>query len=301
MTRVLVTGAGGFIGRAAVPRLNERGFDVHGVTSGRSALPAMAGVEWHKADLLDRDQVVSLVEDVEAEVLLHLAWCAVPGEFYTSVENLRWVEASLQLAREFAAAGGRRLVITGSCDEYDLSDGSCSEDTTPLRPGHLYGTCKHAVQSVLAASREQLGLGVAWARIFFVYGPGEHPKRLVASAIRAVLGGEAATCRYGGHVRDYLHVDDVGSALAALVDGDVEGPVNVASGEPVRLSDLVGMVGAQLGRPDLVSASADDVSPDEPPVIVADVGRLRHEVGWAPHFTLESGLADAIRWHREAG
>lgn len=301
MTRVLVTGAGGFVGRAAVPLLVEHGLEVHGVTSGRVALPAVEGVEWHKADLLDPGQVGPLARAVGAERLLHLAWYAVPGQFYSSVENLRWVEASLALVRHFAAAGGRRAVMAGSCDEYDLSYGFCSEDTTPLRPGHLYGACKGAVQSVVAASARQLGLAVAWARIFFVYGPGEHPRRLVASTIRSVLRGETATCRYGGHVRDYLHVSDLASALAALVAGDVEGPVNVASGVPVLLGDLVGSVGEQLGRPDLVSVGRDHVSPEEPPFVVADVRRLRHAVGWAPRLTLESGLADAIRWHREAG
>lgn len=301
MTRVLVTGAGGFIGRAAVPRLAEAGYEVHGVTSGRSAIPAVDGVEWHKADLLDPEQVGPLVRSIRAERLLHLAWYAVPGQFYSSVENLRWVEASIALARAFAVAGGTRAVMAGSCDEYDLSFGFCSEAVTPTRPGHLYGTCKHAVQSVLTAAGPELGLEVAWGRIFFVYGPGEHPQRLVASTIRSLLRGEAATCRYGGHVRDYLHVHDVASALIALVVGDVKGPVNVGSGEPVFLRDLVDRIGRQVGRPDLVAAGGRETAVDEPPVIVADVRRLRHELGWKPAFSLESGLADAIRWHREAG
>ena len=301
MTRVLVTGAGGFVGRATVPLLVERGFEVHGVSSGRSAVPAVDGVEWHKADLLDPAQLGPLVRAAGAERLLHLAWYAVPGQFYGSAENVRWVEATLALLRHFAAAGGARAVVAGSCDEYDLSYGFCSEDITPLHPGHLYGACKGAVRSVAAAPGALGGLGVAWARIFFVYGPGEHPRRLVASTIRAVLAGQTASCRYGGHVRDYLHVDDLGSALAALVAGDVEGAVNVGSGAPVLLADLVAGVGEQLGRPDLVLARRGDVSPDEPPFVVADVRRLRQAVGWAPRHTLQSGLADAIRWHREAG
>jgi len=301
VTRVLVTGAGGFVGRAVVPPLLERGFDVHGVTSGRAAVPAVDGVEWHKADLLDPAQLGPLVRAAGAERLLHLAWFAVPGEFYSSPENVRWVEASVALLRHFAAAGGGRAVVAGSCDEYDLSYGFCSEDTTPLRPGHLYGACKGAVRSVAAAPGALGDLGVAWARIFFVYGPGEHPRRLVASTIRSILGGQTATCRFGGHVRDYLHVEDLGSALAALVAGEVGGAVNVGSGRPVLLGDLVAGVGEQLGRPDLVSVGRDDVSPDEAPFVVADVRRLRHAVGWAPRHTLESGLADAIRWHRDAG
>jgi len=299
MTRVLVTGAGGFVGRATVPFLLERGFEVHGVTSGRSALPVIDGIEWHKADLLDAAEVEVLVQAVDAERLLHLAWYAVPGLFWSSPANVRWVEASLGLVRRFAELGGQRAVVAGSCDEYDLFQGVCSEDSTPPRPGHLYGVCKHAVQSVLAAASPGLGLSVASGRIFFVYGPGEDPRRLVASTIRSILAGETATCRFGGHVRDYLHVDDVGSALAALVAAEVEGPVNVASGRPLLLRDLMGLIGDQLGRPDLVSVGHSDVSPDEPPAIVADVRRLHDEVGWAPRFSLQSGVAHAIRWQTE--
>jgi len=222
----------------------------------------------------------------------------VPGRFWSSLENVRWAEASLGLIRRFAEAGGRRAVVAGSCDEYDPFQAVCPENSTRLRPGHLYGVCKHAVQSVLAASGAEFGLTVAWARIFFVYGPGEDSRRLVASAIRSILADERATCRFGGHVRDYLHVADVGSSLAALVAAGVEGPVNVASGQALLLRDLVGLVGDQLSRPDLVSIGHFDVSPDEPPMIVADVSRLQ-DLGWAPRFSIESGVADAISWQRK--
>lgn len=301
MTRVLVTGATGFIGQAALPFLVERGYEVHAVTGGRSPIPAVDGVDWHKADLLDQEQAGAVVRAVRPERLLHLAWCAMPGEWLTSIQNVRWVEASLYLVREFAASGGERAVVSGSCAEYDLFHGFCSEDTTPLRPRSLYGVCKQAVQSVTAKASAELGLGMAWARVFYVYGPAEHPMRLVASVIRSLLRGQPATCAYGGHIRDYLHSHDVGSALVQLLDSDMEGPVNVGSGSPVSLRSLVLQIGEKMGRPDLISVGELETSADEPPLIVADVRRLRDVTRWTPTITLGAGLEQTIRWWRENG
>jgi nucleoside-diphosphate-sugar epimerase len=301
MTSVLVTGATGFIGQASLPLLVERGYDVHGVTGGHSPIPAIDGVEWHKADLLDREDVSGLMQAVRPERLMHLAWYAVPGEWLTSIENVRWVEASLYLVRQFAAVGGQKMVVSGSCAEYDLSYGFCSEDITPLRPHSLYGVCKHAVQTVVSHACADLGLQLAWGRIFFVYGPAENPVRLVASVIRSLLRDEPATCAYGGHIRDYLHSHDVGSALVHLLDSSVEGAVNVASGRPLSLQSLVARIGEKMDRLELVHGDEFATARDEPPFIVADVNRLHDTAGWAPRLSLDAGLDQTIGWWRDKG
>ncbi len=299
MTRLLVTGATGLIGQAALPLLIERDYEVHGVTSGRSPIPPVVAVKWHKVDLLDQGQTGDLLRNVRPKQLLHLAWTAAPGEWLASPLNVRWVEASLQLLREFAALGGARAVISGSCAEYDLFHGFCSEDITPLRPRNLYGVCKHALQSVASVASVELGLRLAWARIFSVYGPGEHPLRLVPSVIRSLLRAETASCAYGGHIRDYLHSIDVASALIHLLETDVEGPVNVGSGIPLSLRELVLTIGEHLGRPDLIEAEELTTATGQPPLIVADVRRLRETAGWLPSLTLDAGLEQTISWWRE--
>ncbi len=228
MTRVLVTGASGFIGRHALPLLVGRGYDVHAVTRTDLRPAAMDGVRWHRCDLLDGAQSDAVVDEVRPTHLLHFAWYATPPDYWTSPDNLAWVEASLHLLRRFAQLGGERAVLAGTCAEYDLAHGYCSEELTPLRPATLYGASKHALQVVSARAE----FSTAWGRIFFLYGPAEHPSRLVASVIRALMQDHVAPCSHGRQVRDFLHAQDVASAFVALLDSEVEGPVNIASGFP---------------------------------------------------------------------
>jgi nucleoside-diphosphate-sugar epimerase len=282
LKRVLVTGATGFIGRQTVEPLLARGYEVHAV--GR-----------READLLDPEAAARLVDDVRPTHLLHLAWYAEPGAFWESPENDRWLAASVRLLEAFAAAGGSRAAVAGTCAEYDWSgDGLLSEAATPLAPRTRYGEAKNALRE--AAERVDVSLG--WGRVFFLYGPHEDERRLVASVARALVSGAPARTTHGSQVRDLLHVTDVGSAFAALLDADVEGAVNIGSGDGVAIAEVVRHLADAAGRPDLVELGALDARPDDPPRLVADVGRLREEVGWRPARSLEEGLRDTVEWWR---
>lgn len=297
MTRVLVTGASGFVGRNVLAPLAARGFQVHAVA--RRPLDDVVAT-WHAADLLDPDAADRVLAEVRPTHLLHLAWYAAHREYWTSVENLRWVEASLRLLRSFRELGGRRAVLAGTCAEYDWSHGVCIERETPLAPRALYGAAKNALREVAEAYAAQVGLELAWGRIFFLYGPYEHPERLVASVVRALLRGERALVSEGSQRRDFLHVADAGAAFAALVAGDVTGPVNVGSGVAPTVWDVVDAIAAAIGRPELLDRGSVPTPVGDPPLVVADVRRLRNEAGWTPSLSLEDGIARTIDWWRAA-
>ena len=292
-----MTGAGGFVGRHCLPLLAGAGREVHAVGRRLPSRPA-AGVHWHAVDLLDARQTSALVARVRPSDLLHLAWYVAPGDYRTSEENLRWVGASLDLLRAFADAGGRRVVAAGSSLEYDWGYGRCSEGLTPLLPATLYGACKHSVQVALSAFARESGLSAAWGRIFFLFGPHEARARFVPSVVNSLLRGEEALCSHGRQIRDFMYVKDVAAALVALLQSGATGPVNVASGRPRRLAEIVRAAGDAARRPDLIRLGAVPAPEGEPAVLIADVTRLREEVGWSPAYDLARALGETVDWWR---
>ena len=267
MTRVLVTGGSGFVGRQVVPHLCAAGLDV--------IAPTRA-----EADLLVPGTPAWLAQTTGADVLVHLAWEAAPG-YATSPANPDWLRASLELATAFVAAGGRRIVAAGSCAELDL------ERPTP------YADCKRALHLGLRGLATIHGRELAWARLFFLYGPGEHPERLVASLAARLAAGEEAFATAGRQRRDYLDVRDAGAAIAALTLSAGTGLFDVATGDAPAVADIARAIATAADRPGLLRLGALP-SPDEAALIVGDPGALRASTGWYPQIPLADGLRDAV-------
>ena len=296
MSRVLVTGASGFIGRRATAQLADRGHKVHAVS--RSPGPASAGVTWHSADLLDPTAATSVAESAEATHLLHLAWYAVPRRFWTAPENDQWVPATERLFEAFLEAGGKRAVMAGTCAEYRWGDQRLDERRSAIEPATRYGRCKDSARRAAAQVAEAHGVSLAWGRIFFLYGPQEHPDRLVASVASGLLRGERVATSEGSQVRDFMHVDDVAGAFVTLVEGEVQGPVNIASGQPTTVRDVITLVAEAAGGLDRVDFGALPMRAGEPSRIVGAADRLQAEAGFGPRIGLAAGLTATVEWWR---
>jgi len=301
MTSVLVTGASGFVGLPTLTELVRGGDEVHAISM-RPSAPEVPGVNWHQVDLGDAAAVDTLMAELSPERLVHLAWYVEHGRFWDAPENVLWVERSLSLVRAFACAGGRRAVLLGTCAEYDWSaaDGPLHETRSEISPATLYGVAKDALRRVACAYAEREGFGLAWGRLFFLYGPREASGRLVPAVIRSLLAGETVETTTGRQRRDFLHVDDVARGVVELLDSPIVGPVNIASGDARAMAEVVDRIALAIERPELVLRGALPERPNEPPLLVGDIGRLRDEVGFEPRITLEDGIAATVAWWRQA-
>ena len=292
--RVLITGAGGFLGRHCVSLLQSSGWDVHAV--GRGGCPdAPSSVATYAVDLLQAGRASNLIECVQPTHLLHLAWITTPGVYWSSPANHAWKAASEELVEAFISQGGERAVFAGTCAEYDWAgDGTCHESTTPTNPATLYGRCKNELREAIETKATAAKLSWAWGRIFFLYGPGEAASKLIPAIARSLAQGFPAHCSSGEQKRDFIHVADAADLFVRLLDSSVQGPINVGTGESVAVRDIVDDLGWITGRHDLLRIGTRATASNEPPLLVADVARSRDELGWAPQIPLTQGLAEAV-------
>lgn len=294
MKRVLVTGGAGFIGQQTILPLLEQGYEVHITSRANQCLNKQ--VVTHHINLLDCDKHLALMKKVRPTHLLHSAWFTENGKFWETIDNVYWLKATISLAEAFYAAGGIRLVGVGTCAEYDWHDGLCTENKTPEMPLSLYGKAKKSTYDCLSALSQFYEKNFAWARIFFPYGVGEAEKRLIPHVITGLLRNQPVKCTHGNQIRDFLHVCDMGNALATILNAGISGPINVGSGIPVTIREVVNYISTTLNKAHLIQFGGIPEPINSPQKILADVNRLTTELNWRAKFSLKDGLSRTISW-----
>lgn len=300
--RALVTGATGFIGSHLTRLLVQKGYDVSILVRPDSNLwrikDILNSIHLIRGDFFKLEEIEAPIQERKFEFCFHLAWVAEPGKYLTSFMNLDMLNASLTLVSLLANSGCRKLIATGTCFEYDTHVEPLPE-TTPTHPTSLYAASKLSLSLLLKQLAPMLRIDYSWARLFYQYGPYEDKRRLIPSVIHSLLQGEPAPTTGGKQIRDFLHVEDVASALWAVAESPLTGNVNIGSGKPVTVKEIALKIGDLLNRRDLIQLGKLPFRASDPMVVCADNTLLRESTGWSQQFSLEEGLKNTIDWWKK--
>jgi nucleoside-diphosphate-sugar epimerase len=301
-SRILITGAGGFVGAAVAKAAVASGSEVIAlVRNDMSRLAAIADrISLHRVDLADGPAVADLLLSVRPDIVIHSAWEGVGGALRSGDIQFDNIRTTTALADAAIAAGARKFVGIGSQAEYGRYDRRIVESDLP-QPTMLYGAAKLAACHLAAQRCREAGLSFAWLRLFSVYGPGDNSNWLIPSAAASLVRGKAPSCTEGTQKWDYLHIDDVADGvLAAATREAATGVFNLSSGDPVAVRTIVEIL-RDIAAPGLeLTFGAIPFGPDQIMHLEGDNARLREATDWSPRVSLGEGLRQVVEELRVA-
>ena len=299
--RVAILGATGFIGRWVAEAVNRRGDqslllgrDVGALVSAYAGTGgADGGRRFAAVDARDPETLRPQLDDFAPSLILNLAGYGVDrGE--RDEETASLVNATLpRWLAEWAAESGARLVHVGSALEYGTATGDLCEDTVPA-PTTLYGRTKLAGTDAVTEVGARAGARVMTARLFTVYGLGEHAGRLLPSIIEARQDGRSLPLTEGLQRRDFAYVEDVADGLLCLADAPTRAGevVNLATGVLTTVREFAQIAAEVLGvASSQLQFGAVPVRAEEMAHEPVSIARLLALTGWRPEPSLASGLA----------
>lgn len=277
--RVLVTGAGGYIGRHVVRALLERGHEVTATVRPGSRADVDSRARVVAADVLDPDFDVRLLAEKAPDGVIHLAW--QDGFAHNAPSHMEQLSHHFALLTRLTDWGVSRLAVLGSMHEVGYWEGPIDADT-PTNPLTLYGIAKDALRrSVFVELANRVP--VQWLRCYYIYGDDRNNQSIFSRLLEAVDRGETTFPFTTGRNRyDFIDVGELADqiATASAIEG-ATGIINCASGEPATLADTVEAFIADNDLPITLQYGAFPDRPYDSPGVWGDATRIRELMGQA--------------------
>ncbi|MDX2038010.1 MAG: GDP-mannose 4,6-dehydratase [Isosphaeraceae bacterium] len=311
--RVLVTGAGGFIGSHLVERLVSDGHRVRGLVryNGRDdrgqldRIPAEIAreVEVVRGDLKDPEAIRKAVDG--CEWVMHLgALIAIPYSYQNPLDvvqtNVVGTAHVLDACRSNSAL--ERVVLTSTSEVYGTARFVPIDETHPLCGQSPYAATKIGSDALGESYHRAFGLPVAILRPFNTFGPRQSARAIIPTIISQALAGDTLRLGSLSPRRDLTYVKDTAAGFAAIAacDAAIGQVVNIGRGDDLTIGDLVELIGKILGRSLRVESDPARIRPEASEVgrLLAGTAKATALWGWTPSYTLEQGLAETIEWVR---
>ena len=238
--KILITGANGFLGKHLVSKLLDDGHYITLILRMNTKIPDFfihSRINIFYFDLNDINKF-NLIKPIHPDVLIHLAWDNLPN--YTSNLHLLNYHHHINFFNSIIRFGIKKIIVTGTCLEYGISENLLFENKD-VKPTTIYGLTKNMLRQYLQFMQKYYSFHLQWLRIFYVYGPGQHPNSLYSQIQHAIINNDAEfKMSKGDQIRDFIHVNDVSRIVSnAVKNNSVEGIINVCSGKPQKVIDFV--------------------------------------------------------------
>jgi len=293
--KILLTGATGFIGSACARLALTQGHEVAGLIlpweTPATDLAAHVSFRCLKGTL--EDAPWKEIGAFGAETCLHTAWITTPGVYLESQENDKHLQWSLDFLRQMIASGTRHITALGTCIEYQAGHPVMTEDTTPVVPTTRYARCKNELRLTLESEAKSGHYSFCWGRVFYPYGPGEHPSRLCSFIIHKLRQNETILLKTPASTKDYIFISDLAAAILKVIEQRFRGCINLGTGVGTTVLEMAQTVAQLLNKPALVQ-TANPPLPDPAGDLIADAHKLQ-ALGWSAQVTLREGLMRLIQ------
>ena len=295
MKKVIITGAGGFIGSELTKRYISAGYKVIAIsTYFNSTFPEHFNIERHNSKITSSSHLLEILTDKDYEAFYHLAWRGVNGsekaDPQIQLDNIKLVLNCADVAKK---VGCKKFLCAGTVAERSVESLHNIENTSG---GMIYGVAKHTAHLILETYCKNIGLNFVWMQFSNIYGPQNKTGNLVSYTLTELSKGREATFGPALQPYDFIFIDDLIEAVYRL--GTNETSKNfyvIGSGNPKLLKDYLIQIGEEYGRPDLIKIGA---RPDDGIVYSADmfdVQDLVEDIGVYNKIDFDDGIRITIK------
>jgi len=313
MRKVLVCGAGGFIGGHLVKKLKKEGAWVRGVDSKQHEFATSPADEFIIGDLTRQTVVEKVLDQPFDEVYQLAADMGGAGYIFTGENDANLMHNSatinLNIIQQAYVKGVKKIFYSSSAciypayNQQDPNNPNCAESSVyPAEPDSDYGWEKLFSERLFQAFARNHGMQVRIARFHNVFGPEgtwiggreKAPAAICRKVAEAEEGGQIEVWGDGLQTRSFLYIDECLEAVERFMNSDFEGPVNIGSEEMISLNDLAKMVIAISGKK--LSIYNKPVSYEGVRGRRSDNRLIQEKLGWAPSKPLSEGIEKTYRW-----
>ena len=309
MSRVLIFGAGGFVGSYLCKEFLNNGYKVSGTDKGEgSALPSE--VDFYKTDLMQADEVKKLIGQIQPDIIVNLAAISSVGASWNMPQTTMAINVIGALNIMEAARKSEqkpRILFVGSSEEYVISENPLDENTQ-LNANNPYGISKVTQEQLAKLYREQYGLKIYCVRPFNHTGIGQRDTFVLPSFCKQVAeidkSGKDGKIQVGNLKvkRDFSHVKDVVRAYRMIVESDNCNQIyNVGSGNAYSLEDMLTYIIGLSDQNIEIGVDQNRIRPTDQPVICCDRSLIGKELGWEPQYNVYDALREMYESYRNGG